>query len=92
MTKKNDPTFEGSHSPNEIVPLYGDTSELPLQQTIALRLAITTPFQLNEAREITRARKKVTAIIKTNDHFLNLGLPPIHDSYAFEALRMRYKL
>lgn len=89
MTKKNDPSFNGSRSPRGILPYYGSVRELSEFEYFALRIACLTPYKESEPTFVTRARSRMEIAETVRNHFLLESLAPIFDSFEYEGLRMK---
>ena len=89
MTKKNDPSFNGSRSPRGILPYYGSVRELSEFEYFALRIACLTPYRESEPAFVTRTRSRMEIAETVRNHFLLESLPPIFDSFDYEGLRMK---
>ena len=89
MNKRNDPSFNGSHRLNKILPYFGTQRELSEFEYFALRLACLTPYREIEPALVTRARSRIENAETVRNHFMNESLMPIFEAFDFEGLRMK---
>jgi hypothetical protein len=89
MKKENDPSFNGSPSPNSRLPYFSNLRPLVELEYFTLRLACLTEFKETEPQSVTRARSRIEKAEKTLCHFQGTSFPPIFDSFEYEGLRMK---
>ena len=82
MTKKNDPSFNGSPLPTKRIRL----TEL---EFFALRLACLTEYEESEPEAVTEARDRIRIAEFVADYFKRSGLTPIFGTFETTALKLK---
>ena len=89
MQKTKVPPVGETSEPSKILPFFSDNSPISETEWLLLRLVALTSPRENEPRSIARERARVDVARLTYEHFKALNLPPIFNSFDFEALKLQ---
>lgn len=89
MQKTKVPPFGETPDSNQIVPFFSDNSPISETDWLLLRLVALTAPRENEPRSISRERVRIDVARRTYEHLKELNLPPIFNSFEYEALKLQ---
>ena len=88
MQKTKVPPFGETPEPSKSLAFFSDNTPISETEWLLLRLVALTSPRENEPQSIARERARVDVARLTYEHFKALNLPPIFNSFDFEALKL----
>ena len=88
MQKTKASPFGETPAPKGILPFFSDNAPISEEEWLRVRLVALTKPRDHEPPQLRADRNRIESALKTYEHFSELGLVPIFNSFEFEALSL----